>query len=351
MREELFQKIMILIMGEDIPEDKRDRIANGVTITLNNYDITLRETAVAVRSENINADYLKSFLAAKMVTGRTERTLDYYKKTISFVLREINKPADEITTDDIRFYLALRQKRDGVMKITADNELRAMRSFYAYLTAEEKVLKNPCLRIERIKTDKIQKEAFTELEVEKIRAACKTARETAIVELLLSTGCRVTELARILLSDVKEDRIIVHGKGNKDRIVYINAKAQLALQSYMKERKDTNPYLLPKGIWCPKSRIKGVQGLWYTDPKYVDKECSANNHIIQHTVNHIGKRAGVEKCHPHRFRRTCATFALRRGMPIEQVSKMLGHESIRTTQIYLDLSEEELQQAHKKYVV
>lgn len=168
----------------------------------------------------------------------------------------------------------------------------------------------------------------------------------------MSTGCRVTELSMIRIDDLKEDKLIVHGKGQKDRTVYLNAKAQMAVKKYVQEREDSNPYLFPKGIWMDgaKGMKRKEQGMWYKHPEYVQEGCTDKS-SLESVVRKIGRRAGVEKCHPHRFRRTCATFALRRGMPLVQVSKMLGHENIDTTQIYLDLSEEELEQAHKKYVV
>ena len=172
-----------------------------------------------------------------------------------------------------------------------------------------------------------------------------------MVEILLSTGCRVNELAHIKKTDIKNDSILVHGKGDKDRIVYLNAKAQIALERYMSEREDKSEYIFPKCSGNIKDkRINSVKRNWY---KYKDMVANEPSDVtnIETTVRRIGNRAGVKNTHPHRFRRTCATFALRRGMPIEQVSKMLGHEQISTTQIYLDLAEEELEQAHKKYVV
>lgn len=352
MREELLQKIMIILQGQEISSRTMSNVQNELIILLNDYEVAGRETALAIRNEDKNEWYLKKFLIAKTVTGRTDRTIDYYKKSLINILREINKTVDEITSDDIRYYLAIRQKRDNITKTTANNELRCLRTFFSFLIAEELITKNPCLKIEQIKAKKVQKPAFTEIEVEQIRAKCSCARETAIVETLLSTGCRVTELTLIKTSDITEDKLVVHGKGQKDRTVYLNAKAQMALQMYMSERKDNNPYLFPRGVKVTEAATrKGKPALWYTNPLRVETDGHTDKSSIEQTVRKIGKRAGVPKCHPHRFRRTCATFALRRGMPIEQVSRMLGHENVATTQIYLDLSEEELQQAHKKYVV
>jgi len=323
-------------------------IADELFIIMNDYDITTRETAITVRNEDRNAYYFQKFLIAKTVKGCTDRTLDLYKKEIWKILMAIGKPVDEIESDDIRLYLALRQKRDGITKTTANNELRYLRSFFGYLQNEELIVRNPVAKLDSIKSDKVQKKAFTELEVEKIRNACENTLDIAVVEVLLSTGCRVTELVNIKKTDLKEDSLVVHGKGNKDRIVYLNAKAIMAITNYLNDRKDSNPYLFAGGFFgTPKKDCKE----WYKYSDRVDPERHTDIGTIQSKVRKLGKKAGIENTHPHRFRRTCATFALRRGMPIEQVSKMLGHEQIGTTQIYLDLSEDDLKQAHKKYVV
>ena len=159
-----------------------------------------------------------------------------------------------------------------------------------------------------------------------------------MIELLLSTSCRVSEVAQILIEEIDGERILVHGKGEKDRYVYLNAKAQLMLERYMSERKDKSPYLFPR---CRDG---------WRNPKNIE-EGHIDMATIEQMTRKIAKRAGVERANPHKFRRTCATMALRRGMPIEQVSKMLGHEQVSTTQIYLDLTEDELALAHKKYVI
>lgn len=345
MRQELTDKIMMCLTGRGINDTS---ISQDLIIIMSDYEIMARETAVAIWNEDKNRNYLQKFMIAKTVKGCTDRTLDLYKTELWKILNKIGKPVDEITTDDIRLYLAIRQKRDGVSKTTANNELRYLRSFFGYLHVEELIHKNPVAKIERIKCDKQKKNAFTELEVEKLRDACVNTWETAVVETLLSTGCRVSELVNIKLSDLEGDQLIVHGKGNKDRTVYLNAKAIMAITKYLGERKDSNPYLFPGGFFgSPREDFRD----WYKYPDRVDAERHCDAGSIEHKVRGLGKKTGVTNVHPHRFRRTCATFALRRGMPIEQVSKMLGHEQISTTQIYLDLSEDDLKQAHKKYVI
>jgi site-specific recombinase XerD len=345
MRKELIDKIMMYLMGIGINDSS---ISQELMIILSNYEITARETAITVRHEDKNNYFLQKFMIAKTVKGCTDRTLQYYRTTIVSVLSKIGKPADEITSDDIRLYLAVRQKRDNVTKTTVKNEYRCLSSFYGFLYSDELIRRNPILKIEPIKCEKKKKTAFTEMEVEKMRAVCINSWEAAVVEVFLSTGCRVTELVNMKIEDLKGDELVVHGKGNKDRSVYLNAKAIIAIEKYLSERKDSNPYMFPGGHFGvpEKDPIN-----WYKYPERVDKSRPTVIRTVEVKIQNIGKRANVKEVHPHRFRRTCATFALRRGMPIEYVSKMLGHEQISTTQIYLDLSEEDLKQSHKKYVV
>lgn len=351
-REDLRQKLCMLLMSRGIQDADIE-----IDAILGEYEVQDRSTEVAILSEDRNEYLFKKFLTAKIVKGCTGRTIDFYKKTLIFVFERIHKTADEVTTDDIRYYLAIRQKRDGISKTTANNELRILGSFYQYLQQEEIILKNPVLKIEKIKERKKKKSAFTELEVEKIRDAAKNYREKAIVDVLLSTGCRVSELVAIKISDIDGDRLIVRGKGEKDRIVYLNAKAVISVEKYLSERNDKNPYIFCGGIRAgDKKRMYRYQnsknGEWYKDTALVSEHDHVDKGTVEQMMRKLKKRSGIESsCYPHKFRRTCATMALRRGMPIEQVSKMLGHESIETTQIYLDLSEEDLAQAHKKYVV
>lgn len=350
MKEELINRISQLLIQNG---HYYDDFTTEMTIILADYEITKRQTEVMVISEDENQMMIRRFMTAKIVRGLSERTLKYYRDTIENFLSKMQKNITEITSDDIRLYIALRRKRDGVSDVTAGNELRNLRSFYNWLYTEELIRTNPIAKVESIKQAKTKKEAFTEYEIELIRNQCKTQREKVIVEILLSTGCRVGELVNIRKTDIKGDSVLVHGKGNKDRIVYLNAKAQIALQTYMSERKDDSPWLFPGSFTTAVAIDRGIRKYrenWYKHPECVsDKPIDLGT--IEELIRKIGKRAGVLKVHPHRFRRTCATFALRRGMPIEQVSKMLGHENIATTQIYLDLDERDLEQAHRKFVV
>ena len=333
-------------------EDAKLRIA----MVLNDYEVRKEETQLIVYEGDLNDQILKRFLMAKIARGLSARTVQFYKNSISFSLERINKPYNEITADDIRAYLAVRVHRDGVSKTTANNERRNLSSFYCWLQKEAILLQNPMNRVELIKETKKKKNAFSQMEIEKIRNSCKTTMETALVEILISTWARVSEIAAIRLSEISGNHIIVHGKGDKDRDVYLNAKAQLAIEKYIGDRHDENPYLFPKARYAGDVRNlgRGKKGFsmyeWYKVPDLVG-DGHRDKSSIEHTIRKIGRIAKVENTHPHRFRRTGATFALRNGMPLMQVSKILGHESIGTTQIYLDISDKELEQAHEKWVI
>lgn len=348
VRNELFEKIMAAMLGKgmDIEIIKED-----IRIILSGYEVQERSTEVALNQGDRNKFLVKKFIVAKTVKGCSDRTIDYYGKTLLFILERIGKMVDDINADDIRLYLAVRQKRDGITKTSADNELRVLRTFYTFLFTEELILKNPTLRIDKIKHDTQKESAFTELEVEKIRSCLRNARERAVVETLLSTGCRVTELVQMKIAELKGNSLVVHGKGGKDRTVYLNAKAQLALENYLEERDDDNSYIFCGSTYRMLGKKgKGKKEEWYKDRELVG-EGAVDKGSIEQMMKRIGKRCGVEGVHPHRFRKTCATMALKHGMPIEKVSKMLGHEQLDTTKIYISIGEDELEQAHKKYVI
>jgi site-specific recombinase XerD len=348
-REKLINDICMICMPYI---DNLDDIKNAIYIAVNKYEVTSRCTELAETNLNRNEFLIKQFIVGKTVKGCSQRTIHYYKTEIIKILEGIGKTVDDITADDIRYYMAIRQGRDKVSKTTAGNELRVLSSFFQYLSANELITKNPVLKVDCVKSEKRKKNAFTEIEVEKIRMAAEGEREKAIIEILLSTGCRISELVQIMISEVDQNKILIHGKGAKDRIVYLNARAQLAVEVYMRERKDTNPYLFPGGHFgAIKGKKREVQKNWWKYKDMVTEDTHIDKCTLEGTMRKIAKKAGVERANPHKFRRTCATMALRHGMPIEQVSKMLGHNQLTTTQIYLDLDEAELEQAHKKYVV
>lgn len=355
MKQELEEMLIVALMPCLEPE-KINEAKLRITMALDGFSIQKEETELTVYEGDVNELILKRFLMAKIARGLSPRTINYYKNSIRMTLEKIGKPYNDITADDIRLYLAIRVQKDGVSKTCANNERRNLSAFYTWLQKEEILLKNPMSKVEPIKEAKKKKSAFSQMELEQIRYACSTARETAIIEVLISTWARVSEIAQIRIDDIRENKITVHGKGAKDREVYLSAKAQLAIDTYLRERSDDNPYLFPRAkyagdvVTMTKGKHRMLQKKWYTDKTLVG-EGHSDACTIESIVRSIGKSAGVPNTHPHRFRRTGATMALRSGMPLITVSKMLGHENIGTTQIYLDISDRELEQAHEKYVV
>lgn len=308
------------------------------------YEIAEKETLPAIRDED-HTDYLiKKFIASKMAIGCTKRTIEfYYKEAVLFFKFFSTKTPEQITSDDIRYYLA-KQVLNGNTKVTANNKRRALSSFYSWLRREEIISKNPMEKIDPIKTEKKQKKAFTEIEIEKMRCACRTKKETAQVEVLISTWARLSEVVNIKISDIHDNKITVLGKGQKERTVFLNAKAQIAIANYLKEREDNNPYLFPGKIGKTGSSL-----IWYQHKENVSPDRHIDQGSLGAQIRKLGKRAGVPDAHPHRFRRTGATLALRHGMPLTTVSKILGHESIATTQIYLDITNADMEFNFQKF--
>lgn len=347
----LYNRILYALMEKGI-EDLND-IGAGIRRILYDYRIEPKEDALAVWTEGKNEYYIKRFLLAKAVAGCTKRTVKAYGDYLKRAFLYIGKDADVVSALDIQAYLATVIQRSS--KANADNARRVLSSFFGWMHREELIPKNPMNKVDAIKVKKQKKKAFSDIECELLRNNCRTARERAIVEMLFSTGCRVSELVSIRRDDLDGKAVTIIGKGEKERRVYLNAKAYVAVQNYEAERKDANPYLFPKmDSQCrTKDRLSATalaRENWYKQPDMVDASGHSDNGTIENIVRKIGKRAGVENVHPHRFRRTCATSALNHGMPIEQVSKMLGHEQLSTTQIYLDLGERGLEMAHERYV-
>lgn len=306
-----------------------EHLAHVLAIVLNDYEISMAKNEIVEWSLEENYKLMEMFLVAKKVEGCTERTIRYYRDTDTHFLDSLRVPLREVTTNHIRYFIAQRDMVDHVSKTTQDNELRNLRTFFAWLTAEEYIARNPCLRIKAIRGEKKVKKAFSEMELEKLRSKAVIKRDRAILEVLLSTGCRVAGLVGMNRSDIEEDSIIVREKGKKERRVFFNTKARFALQEYLKERTDANDALFVT-LDKPHDRLK-IPG-------------------VEIVIRELGRSAGVPGTHPHRFRRTCATLARRRGMPLEDIQMMLGHENIATTMIYVSQDEDSLQSSHKKYV-
>lgn len=340
----LKSRIMLLMQEYNINLEQAQR---DLTIILEDYEIQPKENSITVYTEGKNDYFIKRFILAKGIAGCSKRTLSVYKDVINRFLGAFGQDADTITSGNIQFYLA-KIIFDGKSKSYADTVRRYLSSFFAYLTREEFIKQNPMLKIDKIKYHNKGEGAFTDMEIEKMRISCNDARERAIIEILLSTGCRAFEIASIKLKDIENNKIVIFGKGGKFRSVYLNAKSMICIKLYLQERTDKNPYLFAGATEFKK--VCKTKHDWYKFANLV----SNDNHLGADTINiilkRIGKRAEIDGVHTHRFRRTCATVALRKGMPVELVSKMLGHEDLKTTQIYLDLQEEDLKIAHEKYV-
>ena len=247
-----------------------------------------------------NQEYLKMFIEAKQIEGCSARTLQYYQVTIEHLLKNIDTVIRKITTDEIRTYLAEYQQRNNCSKVTVDNVRRNISSFFSWLEEEDYILKSPMRRIHKIKTKQPVKEIISDEMIERLRDNCRCSRDLAMIDLLYSTGIRVGELVGLNISDIdfEERECVVYGKGDKERRVYFDAKAKLHLQNYINSRTDTNPALFVT-LDSPYERLK-ISG-------------------VEIRVRELGRKLNIEKIHPHKFRRTMATRAIDKGMPIEQV--------------------------------
>ena len=334
--DEIINKLNIKLL-KNYEKNQIDEITAYLQIILYDYDITRRETAVTVYEGDYDEQIVRKFLATKMVQGCSQKTILMYQNALHSFRKKIQKPIVDITADDILYFFAMRNTVDNVSAITQDNELRVLRTFYNFLATEDIVPKNPTLKIKKIKGKKKVKKAFTEEELERMRNACNNRmglnrKHLALIELLISTGCRASEISNIQLCDIEGDKIKILGKGNKERWVYVNARAKIALENYLKVRSTSSPYL-----------FTGINVITREETEKFSGEA------VNQIVKKVAKRAGIDDAHAHKFRRTAATLALRRGMPIELVSKMLGHEQLATTQIYLELTDDDLANAHRKY--
>lgn len=342
--------------------DARDELANKIVGIINNpemkplvlgimsaYDIFPKETAIIVADSNQAAELTRRFLVAKKVAGCTDRSCKTYYQNLIRFFKFVQVPPTAVQHTDIQRYLAYKITT-GCSKAYQQNICRTLSSFYKWLIREEIITKDPTLKVDVPKVKVQHKKAFTDMDVELLRNACKDSYETALIEVMLSTACRAFEVGQLTIEQVQKPEILIIGKGEKPRNVFLNARAQVAIANYLKERKDDNPYLFPASICADGHALTEVQKEWYKDPSKVSSTKHIDNGLIECKMRKLGKRAGVTNCHPHRFRRTCATWALRRGMPINIVQQMLGHSSLETTQRYLDIDDNELVEAHKKYV-
>lgn len=276
-------------------------------------------------------DIIQTFLAAKRVEGCSDKTLRYYDSTIRNVLKATGKQAQDISTDDLRIYLDGYQTNNKVSKVTIDNIRRILSTFFAWLEDENYIIKSPVRRIHKVKTCKTVKETYSDEFLEIMRDNAESIRDLAMIDLLASTGIRVGELVLINRTDVDfvNRECIVLGKGNKQRKVYFDARTKIHLQRYLSERTDDNPALFVT-LNNPHSRLQ-IKG-------------------VEIRLQRLGRKLGLIRVHPHKFRRTLATMAIDKGMPIEQVQQLLGHESVDTTLQYAMVNQNNVKSSHRKYI-
>lgn len=310
-----------------------DQIAqlNGVLLkVISKYNISAGEEKSQV-TEDTNENLLLSFLSAKQVEGCSVPTVRYYGNTIRQLFKTMPKRVTEYTTEDIRAYLAVFQQKRKACRVTVDNVRRIFSSFFAWLEEEDYIIKSPVRRIHKVKTGAQVREVLTDESLENLRDTCCNPRDLAIIDLLASTGMRVGELVKLNREDINfnERECIVFGKGNKERIVYFNARAKIHLQEYLSSRRDKNKALFVS-LAKPHRRLQ-ISG-------------------VEVRLRKIGKEAKVPRVHPHKFRRTLATMAIDKGMPVEQVQKLLGHVKIDTTMHYAMVNQNNVKLSHRRFL-
>ena len=289
------------------------------------------ETEEEANAELTNEQFLNHFLAAKRIEGCSEKSLTYYRATIESMTTKIKKNVREMETDDLRTYLTEYQHEKNSIKVTVDNIRRILSSFFSWLEDENYILKSPARRIHKVKAALTIKETYTDEALEKMRDSCKEARDLALIDMLASTGMRVGELVLLNRNDInfEERECVVLGKGSKERMVYFDARTKIHLLKYLQERTDDNPALFVT-LRSPHERIK-IGG-------------------IESRLREMGKYLDIPKVHPHKFRRTLATMAIDKGMPIEQLQQLLGHKRIDTTLQYAMVKQSNVKLAHRRYI-
>ena len=296
--------------------------------TLFHYEVTGAETKP---EEDDSNDFIAMFIAAKRIEGCSEKTLKYYQTTIDAMVSSLGKNVRHILTEDLRAYLTEYQSKNQSSRVTIDNIRRILSSFFSWLEDEDYIIKSPARRIHKVKAALTIKETYTDEALEKMRDNCEEPRDLALIDMLASTGMRVGELVLLNRDDInfEERECVVFGKGSKERMVYFDARAKIHLQNYLQERTDDNPALFVS-LRAPHERLK-IGG-------------------IERRLRELGKRLDIEKVHPHKFRRTLATMAIDKGMPIEQLQQLLGHKRIDTTLQYAMVKQSNVKLAHRKYI-
>lgn len=297
-------------------------------------DYTFRDINVSSKNNEEcsgNSELIDIFLSAKRVEGCSDKSMHYYRSTLNNAIRKIGKNIRHITTDDLRSYLNDYQLTSGATKVTVDNIRRILSSFFSWLEDEDYIVKSPVRRIHKVKVGKTVKETYSDEALEQMRDHCEGIRDLALIDLLASTGMRVGELVKLNKNDIDfENReCIVTGKGDKQRRVYFDARTKIHLQRYFAERIDDNPALFVS-LLAPYDRLQ-ISG-------------------VEIRLRRLGRELNIPKVHPHKFRRTLATMAIDKGMPIEQVQHLLGHQSLDTTLQYAMVNQTNVKMSHRKFI-
>ena len=296
--------------------------------TLLLYEVS--ESTLMPETDDSN-DLIAKFISAKRIEGCSEKTIKYYQATIDAMVTSLNKSVRQIRTEELRAYLTEYQSRNQSSRVTIDNIRRIFSSFFSWLEDEDYIIKSPVRRIHKVKTATSIKETYSDEDLERMRDNCKELRDLAMIDMLASTGMRVGEMVLLNRDDIDfaERECMVFGKGDKERMVYFDARAKLHLQQYLSSRTDDNPALFVT-LRAPHERL----------------------HIggIEHRLREMGKQLNIQKVHPHKFRRTLATMAIDKGMPIEQLQRLLGHQRIDTTLQYAMVKQSNVKTAHRKYI-
>lgn len=314
-------------MLKELDTNQLELLKKTLINELDEYDIIERSS----ECNNDNSELISKFISAKRIEGCSSKTLKYYNNTLISMLSEINKNIKHIDTEDLRAYLIQLQGDNKLSKITIDNVRRILSSFFSWLEDEDIILKSPVRRIHKVKIDKNIKDVYSDESLEIMRDNIDNDRDLALIDILASTGMRVGELVLLNKNDINfnERECIVFGKGNKERIVYFDARTKIHLMNYIDRREDNNEALFVS-IKKPYSRLT-IAG-------------------VESRLRAIGNRLKIKKVHPHKFRRTLATNAIDKGMPIEQLQKLLGHQRIDTTLQYAMVRQNNVKLAHKKFI-
>lgn len=327
MKDEFITNILAKMMGT-LTQEQCTELKTALYIELQEYELEKRCTELMDVDQSY-IHYLQLFLARKKTEGKSDKTIEQYKLHLTHMLQNLNMPIEKITENDLFVYLAKYKKDKNVSNVYLDNMRLVFSSFFGWLNAKGYISKNPTAGLEPIKVEKKIKQPFSDEELEKLRRICEQERDLALIEFLYSTGVRVSELVALNRKDIDfyGKNVVVYGKGSKERETYLNAASCLHLKAYLDSRTDDNEALFVSAR-APHTRLT-VAG-------------------VEKILQRIGKEAGVQKVHPHRFRRTMATNVLKKGMPLEEVKELLGHTKLDTTMIYCTVSKENVKHSHQK---